>query len=61
MTERGSAAASLIRMVSACSATQPVSPWPIATRSIDGSGSLIPRKVPWKAIGSHMLVSWSTR
>ena len=41
MTPRGSAAASPSRIGSPCSATQPVSPSPIATRSVPGSGSAL--------------------
>ena len=58
---RGSAAASPERTVSLCSATQPVRPSPIATRRVSGSGSLLPRNVPWKAIGSQIPAAWSTR
>ena len=42
-------------------ATQPVSPVPIGTRRRAGSGSATSMNVPWKAIGSHIPVSWSTR
>ena len=51
---RGSVAASPSRIERLCCATQPVSPSPIATRSMSGVGMPIPANSPWNAIGSHM-------
>ena len=58
---RGSAAASPTMSASLCSATHPVSPVPTWRRSMSAVGLAVPRNVPWKAIGSHQPVAWSTR
>ncbi len=49
------------RIGRACSATQPVRPWPIRRRRASAPGSLVPRSVPSNASGSHIPVAWSTR